>query len=167
MADAVALLPPRVGVVDGRVLRPRGRANMRNRRSIFRFDPNGDPSINTTPLIDVMLVMLVMFIITIPPPTHTVELDLPIDGVAMDIQDTNRITVAPDNIVRWNGEVVDLAQLGSLVKTGAAREVKPVIELYPDAQARYLRVDQVIAAVKRNGGEKLNFVGNERYRNLI
>ena len=46
-------------------------------RSIFRTDPSGDPAINTTPLIDVMLVMLVMFIITLPPPTHSVDVTLP------------------------------------------------------------------------------------------
>jgi biopolymer transport protein ExbD len=140
---------------------------MRRRTSIFRFDPNGDPAINTTPLIDVMLVMLVMFIITIPPPTHVVDMDLPSVGTVSEVHDTNRITIASDNIVRWNGEPVDLAELSALVKVGAARTDKPTIELYPDAQARYLRVDQVIAAVKRNGGERINFVGNERYRDLI
>src|SRR3546814_12250455 len=50
-------------------------------RSIFRADPNGDPDINTTPLIDVMLVMLVMFIITIPPPTHSVDVTLPVGAI--------------------------------------------------------------------------------------
>ncbi|MEY4270951.1 MAG: hypothetical protein RLZZ58_2167 [Pseudomonadota bacterium] len=140
---------------------------MRRRTSIFRFDPNGDPAINTTPLIDVMLVMLVMLIITIPPPTHVVDMDLPGSEVSLPIADVNRITVAPDNIVRWNDRAVDLGELGALVKAGAARADAPAIELYPDAQARYLRVDQVIAAVKRNGGNRINFIGNERYRDLI
>src|SRR3546814_8232878 len=58
-------------------------------RSIFRADPNGDPDINTTPLINVMLVMLVMFIITIPPPTHSVDVTLPCGGDRAG-QDTRR-----------------------------------------------------------------------------
>src|SRR3546814_5645832 len=63
-------------------------------RSIFRADPNGDPDINTTPLIDVMLVMLVMFIITIPPPTHSVDVTLPVGAIEPGkILDENRVTI--------------------------------------------------------------------------
>ena len=57
---------------------------MRRRRSIFRADPNGSPDINTTPLIDVMLVMLVMLVITIPPPTHKVDVT-PVSYTHLDV----------------------------------------------------------------------------------
>ena len=136
-------------------------------RSIFRADPNGDPDINTTPLIDVMLVMLVMFIITIPPPTHSVDVTLPGDGLGLPVKDKNRVTIDTADVIRWNDEAVDLAQLGVLVKQAAERPDPAAISLEPDAQARYLRVDQAIGAIRRNGGEKLAFPGIHKYGGLI
>jgi biopolymer transport protein ExbD len=136
-------------------------------RSIFRADPNGEPAINTTPLIDVMLVMLVMFIITLPPPTHSVDITLPSDGGRGKILDENRVTIDTSDVIRWNGEAVDLAQLGQLVKTAAERPEQPTLMLEPDAQARYLRVDQAIGAIRRNGGSKIAFPGIHQYGGLI
>lgn len=135
-------------------------------RSIFRADPNGDPDINTTPLIDVMLVMLVMFIITIPPPTHSVDILLPEGGHA-EVRDENRITIDTSDVIRWNGEAVDLAQLGQLVKSAADRPEKATLMFEPEARARYLRVDQAIGAIRRNGGSRVGFPGIERYGDLI
>ena len=137
-------------------------------RSIFRADPNGDPDINTTPLIDVMLVMLVMFIITIPPPTHSIDVMLP--GVRpgpAEVQDENRITIDTADVIRWNGEAIDLAQLGQLVKTASDRTASATLLLEPDARARYLRVDQAIGAIRRNGGSKLAFPGIQNYASAI
>ena len=136
-------------------------------RSIFRADPNGDPAINTTPLIDVMLVMLVMFIITLPPPTHSVDVTLPsVDGGGK-VLDENRITIDTSDIIRWNGEAVDLAELGQLVKTAAERPDQATLMFEPDAHARYLRVDEAIGAIRRNGGTKIAFPGISSYRDLI
>src|SRR3546814_1766918 len=95
--------------IDGGVRSPTGRETMRKRsmfhRSIFRADPNGDPDINTTPLIDVMLVMLVMFIITIPPPTHSVDVTLPVGAIEPGkILDENRVTIDTSDVIRWNDE---------------------------------------------------------------
>lgn len=140
---------------------------MRRRRSIFRTDPNGDPDINTTPLIDVMLVMLVMFIITIPPPTHSVDVTLPTDGRGITVADDNRITIDTTDVIRWNNEAVDLAELGVLVKQASSRAEPATILFEPEARARYLRVDQAIGAIRRNGGEKLAFPGIHEYRGLI
>lgn len=140
---------------------------MRRRRSIFRTDPNGDPDINTTPLIDVMLVMLVMFIITIPPPTHSVDVTLPTDGRGITVADDNRITIDTTDVIRWNNEAVDLAELGVLVKQASGRAEPATILFEPEARARYLRVDQAIGAIRRNGGEKLAFPGIHEYRGLI
>ncbi|MGR4889771.1 ExbD/TolR family protein [Sphingopyxis sp. LARHCG72] len=141
---------------------------MRRRRSIFRTDPNASPMINTTPLIDVMLVMLVMFIITIPPPTHSVDVTLPV-GPPRDarVLDANRVTIDTADVIRWNEEAVDLAQLGLLVKQAAERPDPATILLEPDARARYLRVDEAIGAIRRNGGSKLAFPGIHSYAGLI
>lgn len=137
-------------------------------RSIFRADPNGDPDINTTPLIDVMLVMLVMFIITIPPPTHSVDVTLPgTDMGRAKVSDENRITIDTADVIRWNGEAVDLAQLGLLVKTASSRADPATLMFEPEARARYLRVDQAIGAIRRNGGSKIAFPGIAGYGGLI
>lgn len=149
-------------------IRPRtGREIMRRRRSIFRADPNGDPDINTTPLIDVMLVMLVMFIITIPPPTHSVDVTLPTGPGDVEVVDENRVTIDTADVIRWNAEAINLAQLGALVKEASERAEPATILLEPDARARYLRVDQAIGAIRRNGGEKLGFPGIHNYRDMI
>ena len=137
-------------------------------RSIFRTDTAGDPDINTTPLIDVMLVMLVMFIITIPPPTHSVDVTLPAGPVDPGkILDENRVTIDTTDVIRWNDEAVDLAELGLLVKQASERSDPPAILLEPDARARYLRVDEAIGAIRRNGGSKLAFPGIHNYASLI
>ena len=136
-------------------------------RSIFRADPNGDPDINTTPLIDVMLVMLVMFIITIPPPTHSVDVTLPTGEVVGKILDQNRVTIDTSDVIRWNDQAIDLAELGVLVKQASERAEPAAILLEPDARARYLRVDEAIGAIRRNGGTKLAFPGIENYAGLI
>lgn len=141
---------------------------MRRRRSIFRTSPNASPLINTTPLIDVMLVMLIMFVITIPQPTHNVDVDLPgIDSGPAKIRPENHISIDTGDVIRWNGEAIDLAQLGRLVKT-ASDQAEPATLLFePDPRARYLRVDQAIGAIRRNGGTAIAFPGIDRYRDLI
>lgn len=141
---------------------------MRRRRSIFRTDPNGDPMINTTPLIDVMLVMLVMFIITIPPPTHSVDVTLP-QGTVLPapVRDENHVTIDTADVIRWNDEAVDLAELGLLVKAAEERPEPATLMLEPDAHARYLRVDEAIGAIRRNGGTRIAFPGIQRYGGLI
>ncbi|WP_338424759.1 ExbD/TolR family protein [Sphingopyxis kveilinensis] len=141
---------------------------MRRRRSIFRTSPNASPIINTTPLIDVMLVMLVMFVITIPPPTHSVDVDLPgIEPGPAEIRKENRISIDTADVIRWNGDAVDLAQLGQLVKSASDRAEPATLLFEPDARARYLRVDQAIGSIRRNGGKAIAFPGIDRYRDLI
>ena len=130
---------------------------------------DGSPmmEMNTTPLIDVMLVMLVMFIITIPPPTHSVDVTLPVGEVPGKILDQNRVTIDTTDVIRWNDEAIDLAQLGLLVKRASERAEPAAILLEPDARARYLRVDEAIGAIRRNGGSKLAFPGIQNYAGLI
>jgi biopolymer transport protein ExbD len=140
---------------------------MRNRRSIFRSDPSATPVMNTTPLIDVMLVMLIMFIITIPPPTHSIDIELPVGPINAPLRDSNLVTIDTSDVIRWNGEPVDLAELGRLVETAQAQKSPGAILLQPDAQARYLRVDEAIGAIRRNGATRIGFPGIANYASLI
>ena len=132
----------------------------------------GEPmmEINTTPLIDVMLVMIIMLIITIPPQTHAVKLDLPqnqpndtpppIDPIK------NKIVVTAGGEVLWNGSAVNLEQLRVFLE--ASQQINPVPELHlqPEPNARYETVDEVLAVTKRAKVSKMGFVGNEAYMNF-
>ena len=127
--------------------------------------------INTTPLIDVMLVLLIMFIITIPIQTHAVKLDLP---VQQDNQPPppidpvkNKIVVAANGSILWNGAPVTMPQLRSYLDVTQQMNPIPELHLQPDATARYDLVDKVLAETKRAKVSKMGFVGNEYYMNVF
>ena len=124
---------------------------------------------NTTPLIDVMLVLLIMFIITIPVQTHAVKIDLPVPTDAKNNVDPekNKITIDPAGTIAWNGSAVDLAQLAQYLEQTKALPVEPELQVQPDPYARYIVVDRVMAVVKRSGVGKLGFVGNEQYARVF
>lgn len=129
----------------------------------------GEPmmDINTTPLIDVMLVLLIMFIITIPIQTHAVKLDLPVDtgqNTPPPVDPVkNKVVVTPDNQVLWNGSPIDLVRLRQYLDITQTMSPIPELHLEPDGQARYDLVDRVLAVTKRAQVEKMGFVGNEKY----
>lgn len=125
------------------------------------------PAMNTTPLIDIMLVMLIMFIITIPIQTHAVKVDLPAASRTIVHRDTNRVTIAADGTIGWNGEAVDLATLGALLTEAKALPVEPELQIDAHPQARFVVVDNVLATVKRREVASLGFVGNERYARVF
>jgi len=125
--------------------------------------------INTTPLIDVMLVLLIMIIMTIPVQTHAVKLDLPqsqqnnpppIDPVK------NKVVVTPQGQVLWNGTPVDLTTLRQYLDLTTTMRPVPELHLQPDPQARYELVDEVLAVCKRARVTAMGFVGNEAYANF-
>ena len=126
--------------------------------------------INTTPLIDVMLVLLIMFIITLPPPTHAVKIDLPQDCAPNcppppPIKPTkNVLYVAPNDAVLWNDSPVALSQLRGLLEQTQAMDPIPELHLQPDPNARYDVVDKVLAETKKAKVSKMGFIGNENYR---
>jgi biopolymer transport protein ExbD len=126
--------------------------------------------INTTPLIDVMLVLLIMFIITLPPATHAVKIDLPQDCAPNCpppplIKPTkNVLYVAPNDAILWNGAPVALSQLQGMLEASQTMDPIPELHLQPDPAARYETVDQVLASTKRANVSKMGFVGNEAYR---
>jgi len=129
----------------------------------------GEPmmDINTTPLIDVMLVLLIMFIITIPIQTHAVKLDLPIDQPNQPPPPIdpvkNKVTIDPAGTIYWNGSPINQVTLRQYLDLTQSMNPIPELHLQPDPQARYLVVDQVLAITKRANVEKMGFVGNEAY----
>ncbi|MFC3783721.1 biopolymer transport protein ExbD [Sphingopyxis italica] len=124
---------------------------------------------NTTPLIDVMLVLLIMFIITIPVQTHAVKIDLPIptDSQSNVDPEKNKVMIDPAGTITWNGTPVDLAQLAQYLEQTKAMPVEPELQVQPDPYARYIVVDNVMAVIKRSGVGKLGFVGNEQYARVF
>jgi biopolymer transport protein ExbD len=129
----------------------------------------GEPmmDINTTPLIDVMLVLLIMFIITIPIQTHAVKLDLPQDNpnnTPPPIDPVkNKIVVTQAGQIMWNGNPVDPIQLRQFLDITTTMTPVPELHLQPEANARYELVDEVLAITKRARVQAMGFVGNEAY----
>jgi biopolymer transport protein ExbD len=122
--------------------------------------------LNTTPLIDVMLVLLIMFIITIPIQTHSVAVDLPAQAQELPIRldpVKNKVTIGADGVIRWNGAAVDRLTLRQYLAASMRTPVEPELQFEPDAAARYVTVDEVLADIKRSGVSNMGFVGNERY----
>ena len=125
--------------------------------------------LNTTPLIDVMLVLLIMFIITITIPiqTHAVRVDLPQDTVRplktpVD-QVKNKVTIDAAGMIRWNGDPVDRLTLRRYLAQSMKLRSEPELQFQPDAQTRYVTVDEVLADIRLAGVTRMGFVGNERY----
>ncbi len=133
---------------------------------------NGDEGevivdINTTPLIDVMLVLLIMLIITIPIQTHAVKLNMPANAAPPPKPpEVVRIDVDFDGTVMWNGETLaganDLANRFSAV---AQLADQPEIHLRPNKLVKYEHVAAVMASAQRLGAKKLGLIGNEQFAN--
>jgi biopolymer transport protein ExbD len=118
--------------------------------------------INTTPLIDVMLVLLIMFIITIPVQSHAVKLDLPqnVDNPTPPPIDPvkNRIVIMPNDAVLWNDQPVDLVTLRQYLDITTTMQPTPELHLQPHPEARYEQVDEVLAVAKRaNASRRMGF----------
>ena len=131
---------------------------------------DGEPmmDMNMTPLIDVLLVLLIMFIITIPIQTHAVKVDLPQNSPNQPppVEPTkNTLAIDPAGAITWNGVLVDEVRLRQYLDQSAAMSPEPELHFQPDPQARYEVVDKVLAVVKRSAITKLGFIGNEQYRN--
>ena len=130
---------------------------------------DGQPmmEMNTTPLIDVMLVLLIMFIITIPVATHAVNIDLPapVDSPTNPPVDPvkNKVVLTVDNKVLWNGNTISNGQLVSLLQESMQQPVEPELQFEPEANASYDISARVLNIIKGSGVTKFGFVGNERY----
>ncbi len=127
----------------------------------------GEPlsEINTTPLIDVMLVLLIMLIVTLPPQRHAVKLDTPLPPPPNapppppDLPDPIRIMVDFDGSILWNGVVVTRTQLDQNLKIEAGRAMQPEIHIEPHRLAKYGVVAHVMASAQRNGLKKMGVIG--------
>ena len=123
--------------------------------------------INTTPLIDVMLVLLVMLIITIPIQTQAVKLDMPqnIQASQPEVKpEVVDLELDFDGTVFWNGVAVPNTGLrDEYLKAAAAKDPQPEIHLKPNRLVKYDYVAKVLAAAQRLGVTRIGFVGNEQY----
>ena len=132
--------------------------------SLALREPQPMIEMNMTPLVDVLLVLIIMFIITIPIQSHAVKLDLPQGTPLPTDSQHNLLTIAPDGVARWNGVAADDSTLMATLRASEAMMPQPELHLRPDAEARYERVDEVLAMTKRAAITRMGFVGNEAYR---
>ena len=146
---------------------PTATISYRGSASRHRFVPAREPqpmsALNITPLIDVMLVLLVMMILTIPAITHKVPLDLPQPGNGPTRHPViHQLDLAANGALRLDGAAIDP---GALPARLGALKADPQAELHvnTDPMAQYRRFDETLATIKRAGITRLGFVGNERY----
>jgi biopolymer transport protein ExbD len=121
--------------------------------------------INTTPLIDVMLVLLIMLIITIPIQTHAVKLNMPVGNPPPPSAppEVVKLDVDFDGTVLWNGEQVDRSTLDQRFVSAAAQSIQPEFHLRPNKLVTYKHVAHVMASAQRNGVTKIGLVGAEQF----
>jgi biopolymer transport protein ExbD len=129
-------------------------------------DPEVMMDINTTPLIDVMLVLLVMLIITIPIQLHSVNLNMPIGNPPppLVLPEVVKIDIDSSSVVYWNGlPLPDRVALEENFKAASAQAVQPELHLRPDKNAKYAIVAGVMASAQRLGLTKIGIVGSEQF----
>ena len=131
---------------------------------------DGSPmmEMNTTPLIDVMLVLLIMFIITIPVATHSVDIDLPTPNnnpppPNMIKPEKNKIMLTNYGEITWNGTVVDGGELVRNLQVTAKMKPEPELQFQPESEAGYELSAKVLNIIKGSKVTKFGFVGNEQY----
>jgi len=131
------------------------------KRTVTFQEPQMFSTMNVTPFIDVMLVLLVMLIITIPMQSHSVKIDLPA-GPGAPLGKPHKLAIDAGGGLYWDGVRVVDSQLPGLLSLTLRENAD--LQLQTDAETRYERFDQVLAIVKRGGITKLGFVGNEHMK---
>ena len=128
-------------------------------------DPDVMDDINTTPLIDVMLVLLIMLIITIPIQTHAVKLNMPVGNPPPPPTPPEVVTldIDFDGTLSWNGDQVDVNQLDARFRGAAAQAIQPEFHIRPNKLVTYKYVAHVMAAAQRDGITKIGLIGAEQF----
>ena len=129
-------------------------------------DPEVMIDINTTPLIDVMLVLIIMLIITIPIQTHAVKLNMPVGTPPPPPVPPEVVTIEVDfdGTLVWNGQVLESrAELEPRLRAAASMAVQPEVHLRPNKLAKYEHVALVMASAQRLGITKLGLIGQEQF----
>lgn len=128
-------------------------------------EPEVMMDINTTPLIDVMLVLLIMLIITIPVQLHSVNLDMPQAATAQPKKpNVVRIEVDARSVVHWNGKpLADRAALDAFLFEAKGQQPQPELHIKAQAKAKYEAVAAVLASAQRQGLTKIGIVGTEQF----
>ena len=136
--------------------------------TLARPRPAASPvgEINMTPLIDVLLVLLVVFMIAIPVSTHSLEFDLPKEAPSSIAPDRvrNTLVLGQDGAFLWNGRRITEPELVGLLAEVRAMRPEPQVEFEPEANAQYEASTRVLKIVKASGVTRFGFAGNEKYR---
>ncbi len=128
--------------------------------SLSDSDDDFNPEINTTPLVDVMLVLLIIFIITIPVINHSVKIDLPrASSQPNELKPENiNLDIDAQGQIFWNSEAIDASQLSLRIATAAQKTPQPELHLRAERTTQYEKVAQVMAAAQSGGLSKIGFV---------
>jgi biopolymer transport protein ExbD len=134
--------------------------------SLSENDDDFNPEINTTPLVDVMLVLLIIFIITIPVMNHSVKIELPRATNQPNQTKPENINLAIDagGQVFWNNQVVDSEQLKARIAAAALNNPQPELHLRAERTTQYEKVAQVMAAAQSGGLSKIGFITEPQAR---
>lgn len=138
------------------------RSRLLGRHTVTTPQPMSE--LNITPLIDVLLVLLVMLIMSIPIATHQIEVELPNGNGPASEREQIALTIERSGAVFWNGEAVSETELNRRLAHAAAQPAAPVIRFQPDANASYDASVRVIHAAGDAGISNFAFVGNHHYR---
>jgi len=128
--------------------------------SLSDSDDDFNPEINTTPLVDVMLVLLIIFIITIPVINQSVKIDLPrATSQPQDLKPENiNLDIDAQGQIYWNREAIDAGQLQIRIATAAQKTPQPELHLRAERTTQYEKVAQVMAAAQTGGLSKIGFI---------
>ncbi len=139
-------------------------------KALRRLGRRGDEpevmmDVNTTPLIDVMLVLLVMLIITIPIQLHAVNLEMPVGTPPTNLPKPEKVQIDIDaqSVVYWQGVAVDAQELQQKMQAIAVLQVQPEVHLRPNKDCQYAVFANVLATSKRAGLTKLAVIGSEQF----